>query len=70
MATTFGDCGGRAGLARGVLRVAVARSIAQRELPSRRRINAFLLGLDDAGLATFAGDRRALEEAGRGPFPL
>ncbi len=70
MATTFGDCGGRAGLARGVLRVAVARSIAQRELPSRRRINAFLLGLDDAGLATFASDRRAVEEAGRGPFPL
>jgi hypothetical protein len=67
---TFGDVGGRAGIARGVLRRAVARSIAQREMQSRRRINAYLLGLDDAGLATVACDRRAIEEAGQGRFPL
>jgi hypothetical protein len=48
----------------------VARMIATRDVPPRRRVNAFLLGLDDAGLATVACDRRALEEAGRGQFPL
>jgi hypothetical protein len=44
--------------------------IALRDVPPRRRVNAFLLGLDDAGLATAACDRRALGEAGRGQFPL
>jgi len=69
-ATTFGDVGGRAALARGVLRRAVARAVAVGEHQSRRRVNAHLLGLDDAGLATVACDRRALDEAGRGQFPL
>ena len=69
-ATTLGDAGGRAAPSRSGPRPAVARMIATRDVPPRRRVNAFLLGLDDAGLATVACDRRALEEAGRGQFPL
>ena len=71
MATAgFGDIGGRTALARSVLRRAVARAIAVRERQSRRRVNAYLLGLDDAGIATFASDRRSVDEAGRGAFPF
>jgi len=55
---------------RSVPRRSVARLIATRDVPPRRRLSAFLLGLDDAGLATSGCDRRALAEAGRGQFPL
>jgi hypothetical protein len=33
-------------------------------------MSAHILGLDDAGFATFAADRRALERAGKGECPL
>jgi hypothetical protein len=67
---TLGDAGFRAAPSRSVPRPSVARLIAARDVPPRRRANAFLLGLDDAGRATAACDRRAMEEAGRGQFPL
>lgn len=71
MATSIlSDVGCRAIPSRSITRRAVARLIAVREVPPRRRINAFLIGLDDAGIAAAACDRRALEEAGRGQFPL
>lgn len=71
MATSIlGDTGCRTIPSRSIPRRVVARMIAVREVPPRRRVNAFLLGLDDAGIAMAACDRRALEEAGRGQFPL
>jgi hypothetical protein len=71
MATSIlSDTGCRTIPSRSIPRRVVARMIAVREVPPRRRVNAFLLGLDDAGIAMAACDRRALEEAGRGQFPL
>jgi hypothetical protein len=60
----------RAVPSRGCPRPSVARLIAVRDVPPRRRVNAWLVGLDDAGIATGGSDRRALAEAGRGQFPL
>ncbi len=68
--TVYDGAGGRAAPAHGVLRHAVARMVVGRVRSADRRMNAHLLGLDDAGVATIASDRRALEEAGRGQFPL
>ena len=68
--TTLGDIGSRAAPARGVLRRPVARALASRQAQVRRTLNAYIAGLDDAMLATFGYDRRSLDEAGRGPFPL
>ena len=48
----------------------MARTMALREHHARRRVNAYLLGLDDATLATYGYSRSALEQAGRGAFPL
>ena len=71
MATTiFGDVACRQAIGRGVMRRALARTMALREHHARRRVNAYLLGLDDATLATYGYARSALEEAGRGAFPL
>jgi hypothetical protein len=69
-ATMLGDTSVRAIPSRSMPRRSVARLIAVRDVPPRRRVNAFLIGLDDAGLATAGCDRRALAEAGRGQFPL
>ena len=69
-AMMLGDTAVRALPSRSVPRRSVARLIATREVPPRRRVNSFLLGLDDAGLATAGCDRRAIAEAGRGQFPL
>jgi hypothetical protein len=68
--TVYDGAGGRAAPAHGVLRRAVARMTVARPHPADRRSHARLLGLDDAGFATCACDRRALEQAGRGDFPL
>lgn len=65
-----GDIGGRAASGRGVSRRVLGRMLAVREAPARRSVNAHLLGLDDATLATFGYDVRAVEEAGRGRFPV
>ena len=71
MATmTFGDVAARQTIGRGVLRRAMARTMALREHHARRRVNVYLLGLDDATLATYGYSRSALEQAGRGAFPL
>jgi hypothetical protein len=67
---TPGEIGGRAAPGRGVARRVLARAIAIREAPARQTFNAYLLGLDDATLATFGYDRKALDDAGRGRFPL
>ena len=65
-----GDIGGRATPGRGVMRRVLGRMISAREERARQSVNAYLLGLDDATLATFGYERKALEEAGRGRFPL
>lgn len=68
--STLGDISGRTAPAWGVPRHALARMIAQREIPARRTANVYLLGIDDASVAAFGYERKALERAGRGPFPL
>lgn len=70
MASTPGDMNGRAAPGRGIMRRALGRVLAAREARARQSVNAYLLGLDDATLATFGYDRKAIEEAGRGRFPL
>jgi hypothetical protein len=67
--TVYDGAGGRAAPAHGVLRHAVARAVVARR-PLGRRANARLLGLDDAGIATIASDRRAREHACIGATPL
>ena len=64
--TVYDGAGGRAAPAHGVLRHAVARVVVARP----PRINARLLGLDDAGIATFAADRRPVERGGHVSLPL
>jgi hypothetical protein len=68
--TTFGDVFARSAPPRGILRRAVARLVAAREAEARRRVNAHLLGLDDATLAALGYDRAVLEAAGHGRVPL
>ena len=46
------------------------RMLTAREERARQTVKAYLLGLDDATLATFGYDRKALEDAGQGRFPL
>ncbi len=71
MATrTFGDVRNRTAPPRSVLRRAMAHMIAAREAQAHRRVNAYLLGLDDATLAALGYDRKILEDAGRGHAPL
>jgi hypothetical protein len=70
MARTFGDGGSRAAPAMGVMRYALARESVGRETPPRQTARAFILGLDDATLATFGYDRMAVDHAGRSGFPL
>jgi hypothetical protein len=69
-AIVFGDATARVAPSRGILRLALARMIAAREAHAYRAVQAHLLGLDDATLAAFGYDRRSLERAGRGGFPL
>lgn len=57
-------------LAPGLFRRSIARLAAAREAPARRTVHARLLSLDDATLATFGYDRRAIAEAGRCPLPF
>jgi len=66
----FDHAGGRPAPAGGVLRPVVARLGSARAPHIDRRVSAARLGLDDAGIATTICDRRALEQAGRGQFPL
>jgi hypothetical protein len=56
--------------ARGVLPYALARANAGRETTPRHTARAFMLGFDDATLATFGYDRAAVDHAGRNGFPL
>jgi len=69
-AMMLGETDVRAVPSRSVPRRSVARLIATRDVPPRRRVSAYLLGLDDAGIAIAGADRRALVEAGRGQFPI
>jgi len=69
-ARTFGDSGSRAAPAMGVMRYALAREIVGRETVPRHTARAFMLGLDDATLATFGYDQMAVDHAGRSGFPL
>ncbi|MCP4386125.1 MAG: hypothetical protein GY798_32750 [Hyphomicrobiales bacterium] len=66
---TPGDIVGRVAVGRSVSRRVLRRALAIGEAPARRSVNARLLGLDNAALATFGYDVRAVEEAGRGRFP-
>jgi hypothetical protein len=71
MATmTFGDVLTRTAPPRGVMKRAVARMIAAREAQAQRRVNTYLLGLDDASLAALGYDRGLLERAGTSVLPL
>jgi len=71
MATkTFGDVRSRTAPPRSILRRATAQLVAARETRRQRRVNAHLLGLDDATLAALGYDRNVLEDAGRGVAPL
>ena len=69
-ARTLGDSGNRAAPVMGVLPHALARVNAGRETSPRQTARAFMLGLDDATLATFGYDRMAVDHAGRNGFPL
>jgi hypothetical protein len=69
-ARTFGDSGSRVAPARGAFPYALARANAGRETTPRQTARAFVLGLDDAMLATFGYDRAAVDHAGRNGFPL
>jgi hypothetical protein len=69
-ARTLGDSGSRATPAMGALQYVLARANAGRETPPRQTARAFMLGLDDATLATFDYDRMAVDQAGRNGFPL
>ena len=68
--TTFGDVRNRTAPPRSILRRAMSNMIATREPQARRRVNAYLLGLDDATLAALGYDRNVLEDAGRGLAPI
>ena len=67
---TLGDGGGRMTPAQGVMPYALARTQGIRETAPRHAARAFLLGLDDATLATFGHDRSGVAHAGRNSFPL
>jgi hypothetical protein len=67
--TVYDGAGGRAAPVHGVLRRVVARIVVARPRPDRR-VSAHMLGLDDAGVATFAANRHALDQAGQGDCPL
>ena len=64
--TVYDGAGGRAAPVHGILRHAVARVVVARS----PRVNARLLGLDDAGVATVAADRRPLQYAAQVHLPL
>ena len=68
--TLLGDISSRSAPAGGVSRHALARLVATREVRAWRSVNAYLLGLDDATVAAFGYERKSVERAGRGPFPL
>ena len=68
--TTFGDVRNRTAPPRSILRRAMAHMIATRESQAHRRVNVYLLGLDDATLAALGYDRNVLEDAGRGLAPI
>jgi hypothetical protein len=71
MATkTFGDVRNRTAPPRSILRRALSHMIAAREAQAHRRVNAYMLGLDDATLAALGCDRKVLEDAGRGCVPI
>jgi hypothetical protein len=70
MARIPGDGGHRVAPAMGALRYALARETTRRESAPRGGDRAFVLGLDDATLATFGYGRIAVDFAGRGGFPL
>ena len=71
MATkTFGDVRNRTAPPRSIRRRAIAQMIADREVRTHRRVNAYLLGLDDATMAALGYDRNVLEDAGRSTAPL
>jgi hypothetical protein len=70
MARIPGDGGNRIAPAMGAVRYVLAREITRRETPPRRADRAFMLGLDDATLATFGYGRIAVDFAGRSGFPL
>jgi hypothetical protein len=54
----------------GVYPYALARANAGRETTPRHTARAFMLGFDDATIATFGYDRTAVDSAGRNGFPL
>ncbi len=68
--TTFGDVRNRTAPPRSILRRAMAHMIAAREAQAQRRVNAYLLGLDNATLAALGYDRNVIEDAGRGLAPI
>ncbi len=68
--TTFGDVRNRTAPPRSILRRAMSHMIAAREAQAPRRVNAHLLGLDNAALAALGYDRNVLEDAGRGFMPI
>ncbi len=68
--TTFGDVRNRTAPPRSILRRAMAHMIVAREAQARRRVNVYLLGLDDATLAALGYDRNVLDDAGRGLAPI
>jgi hypothetical protein len=70
IARTLGDGGSRMAPVMGALPYALARASAGRETTPRQTARAFMLGLDDATLATFGYDRLALDHAGRNGFPV
>lgn len=66
----LGDGGSRAAPAMGIMRYALAREMAARETRPRQTSRAFILGLDDATLATFGYGRVAVDLAGRSGLPV
>lgn len=68
--TMYDGAGGRAAPVSGVTRHAMARAVVARNPRGTPRINARLFGLDDAGVATVAPDRRPIETFGGCHLPL
>ena len=70
-ASTFGDAGSRVAPAMGALPIRARPGQCRRARRTpRQTARAFMLGLDDATLATFGYDRMSVDHAGRAGFPL
>jgi len=67
---TLGDSGNRMAPAMGAMPYARARVLTTREAAPRQTVRAFMLGMNDAVLATYGHDCMVVDRVGRNGFPL